>query len=92
MDPVMKLWMFNNWLEDGNENIELFKHHGYLIGSFINPEAVKSLTGGGNSYSVSEEEFDETTKMVREAILKERAAEAVVETSKKIKRRRRKTK
>lgn len=88
MDPVMKLWMFTNWLEDTNENVELFKHHGYLIGSFINPEAVKSLTGSGNSYSVSEEEFDETTQIVRESILKN----IEKETSKQIKRRRRKKK
>ena len=54
----MKMWMFNNWLEDNNENIDLFKHHGYLIGSFINPEAVKTLTGDNNSYSLSEEEFE----------------------------------
>lgn len=84
----MKLWMFTNWLEDTNENVELFKHHGYLIGSFINPEAVKSLTGSGNSYSVSEEEFDETTQIVRESILKN----IEKETSKQIKRRRRKKK
>jgi hypothetical protein len=88
MDPVMKLWMFNNWLEDNNENVELFKHHGYLIGSFINPEAVKSLTGAGNTYSVSEEEFEETTKMVRESILKEKAEEKA--TLIKAKRRRKK--
>lgn len=68
MDPVMKMWMFNSWLEDSNENVELFKHHGYLIGSFINPEAAKQLNGS-NSYSVSEEEFEETTKMVRNAII-----------------------
>lgn len=70
MDPIMKTWMFNSWLEDNNENIDLFKHHGYLIGSFINPEAVKSLTGGDNSYSLSEEEFEETSKMVHETNLK----------------------
>lgn len=78
--------MFNNWLEDNNENIDLFKHHGYLIGSFINPEAVKTLTGDNNSYSLSEEEFEATSQMVHESILKEQAQEA----SKTSKRRRRK--
>jgi len=71
----MKTWMFNSWLEDNNENIDLFKHHGYLIGSFINPEAVKSLTGDNNSYSVSEEEFEAASQMVHESILKEQAKE-----------------
>jgi len=82
----MKTWMFNSWLEDNNENIDLFKHHGYLIGSFINPEAVKSLTDTGNSYSVSEKEFEATADMVRESILKEQEKA----TSDKPKRRRRK--
>lgn len=82
MDPVMKMWMFNSWLEDTNENVELFKHHGYLIGSFINPEAVNHATGG-NSYSVSEQEFEDTTKMVREAIIEQT-------TVKKSRKRRRK--
>ena len=82
----MKMWMFNNWLEDNNENIDLFKHHGYLIGSFINPDAVKSLTGDNNSYSVSEEEFEAASQMVHESILKEQSKEEV----KTPKRRRRK--
>jgi hypothetical protein len=88
MDPITRMWMFNNWLEDTNENVELFKHHGYLIGSFFNPEAVKSLTGGGNSYSTSDEEFEQTSKMVSDAIQKEREMQA---TAKVRKRRRKKT-
>lgn len=78
--------MFNNWLEDNNENIELFKNHGYLIGSFFNPEAVKSITGSGNSYATSDEEFEETTRMVSEAIQKEREQQA---NEQKVRKRRR---
>lgn len=86
MDPITRMWMFNNWLEDTNDNVELFKHHGYLIGSFFNPEAVKSLTGAGNSYSTSDEEFEETSKMVSEVIREQIEMQA----AQKVRKRRRK--
>ena len=78
--------MFNNWIEDNNENVELFKNHGYLIGSFFNPEAVKSLTGAGNTYATSDEEFEETSRMVSEAIQQEREMRA----KEKVRKRRKK--
>lgn len=83
----MKVYMFHHWLEDANEEVELFKNHGYLIGSFTNPEAVKNILGG-NGYSVSEDEFEETSKMVAETIRTQR--EEQVATNAK-RRRRRKT-
>jgi hypothetical protein len=70
MDPVMKIYMFYQWMEDNNEQIELFKNHGYLIGSFSNPEAVKKILGG-DSRGTSEEDFEEASKAVREAIDKQ---------------------
>jgi imidazolonepropionase-like amidohydrolase len=60
MDPIKKLWMFYNWVEDQKEKIEITKNHAYLIGSFINPEAVKKLMGEGNTIQSSEEEFEES--------------------------------
>jgi hypothetical protein len=65
MDPIKKLWMFYNWVEDQKEKIEITKNHAYLIGSFINPEAVKKLMGEGNTIQSSEEEFEESIKMVK---------------------------
>jgi hypothetical protein len=67
MNPVLKLWMFENWLEDQNDDIELVKNHAYLIGSFINPEAVRQLTGqDGNTHSLSDEEFDKSLELVKQ--------------------------
>lgn len=70
MDPVQKMWMYYNWLEDYNDQAELAKNHAYLLGSFWNPEAVKQLMGKGNVHISTDEEFEETTRMVREANLK----------------------
>lgn len=70
MDPVMKIYMFHQWLEDVNEQVELFKHHGYLIGSFTNPEAVQKLMGN-STISSTDEEFDQTWEMVAANMKKE---------------------
>ena len=64
MDPVLKVWMFQNWIEDQKEKSELTKNHAYLVGSFWNPEAVKELMGQ-NSIQSTESEFDESTELVR---------------------------
>lgn len=67
MNPILKLWMYENWIEDQNDDVELVKNHAYLVGSFINPEAVRQLTGEGMMTSVSsDEEFEQSLRMVLE--------------------------
>lgn len=70
MDPVQKIWMFNNWIADQNENAELGKNIAYLIGSFTNPEAVKKLLGeGSQEHQSTDAEFDESTEMLGKTII-----------------------
>jgi hypothetical protein len=71
MDPVQKLWMYENWLGDQNDNAELAKNHAYLLASFTNPEAVKQILGEGNTHISTDEEFEESSKMVRNLNMKE---------------------
>lgn len=80
MDPVKKLWMFENWMEDQKENAELAKNHAYLLGSFWDPEAVKELMGH-NTIKSSEDDFEKSTQIM----LKEKQQE---EANKKKKKRR----
>ena len=70
MDPVQKMWMYENWLEDRNEKAELAKNHAYLLASFWNPEAVKQILGDGNIHESNDEEFEESSNIVREFSLK----------------------
>ena len=70
MDPVQKIWMYQNWLGDQNDDAELAKNHAYLLASFWNPEAVKQILGEGNSHMSTDEEFEESSKMVRELNMK----------------------
>lgn len=69
MDPVQKLWMFQQWIGDQIDNAELAKNHAYLLASFSHPEEVKKLMGDGDVHISSNEEFDESSRMVREANL-----------------------
>ena len=65
MDPVLKIWMFQNWLEDQKDKSELAKNHAYLVGSFWNPEAVRDLMDKGNTYESSDEDFEESINLIK---------------------------
>jgi hypothetical protein len=69
MDPVQKRWMYENWIADQNDEAELAKNHAYLLASFSNPEAVKKIMKG-NDYESTEEEFEESSEIVRKARVK----------------------
>lgn len=70
MDPVQKIWMFENWLGDQLDKGELAKNHAYLLASFDHPEAIKQIMGGGNVHMSSDEEFEESSRMVQEMNMK----------------------
>ena len=67
MDPILKLWYYNHWVQDQNDKIELTKNHAYLVASFFNPEGVKAATSDAGKFSTTDEEFEESTKMVLES-------------------------
>lgn len=84
MDPVKRLWIFYNWIEDQNDDVELVKNHAYLLGSFSNPEAVRKLTGkDGQKYTSTDEEFEASTQL----ILQDREKEVGLEKGKKKRKR-----
>jgi len=64
IDPFVKMWCFYNWLQDQNEKVDLAKNHAYIVGSFINPEAVKNILNDENTKSSTDEDFEKSTKMV----------------------------
>jgi hypothetical protein len=66
MEPVQKFWMYENWVADQNDKAELAKNIVYLLASFDHPEAVKQIMGGGNVFESTDEELEESSRMVRE--------------------------
>ena len=86
MDPIKKLWMFNNWIADQNDEVELAKNHAYLLGSFWNPEAVRKMRGqDGTTYKSTEEDFDKSTEIVERQIKIEKEQSNKKRKRKKIK-------
>lgn len=71
MDPMHKMWMFLNWQEDIADEYELSKHNAYISGSFVNPEAVDKLISGEGVHVSTDEEFEETSRMVEKNDLSE---------------------
>lgn len=65
MDPVLRIWLYNNWLGDQNDKAELAKNTAYLLASFWNPEAVKQILGEGNVHESTDEEYEESLDIVR---------------------------
>jgi hypothetical protein len=69
LDPVQKMWMYENWIADQSDKAELAKNHAYLLASFYNPEGVKQALGlSENSEKISDEEFEESSKFIRKPI------------------------
>jgi hypothetical protein len=87
MDPVQKMWLYNNWQADQNDSVELAKNHAYLLASFSHPEAVKDMISDANKHISSDEEFEESSKMVRDESLELLAAIKDVLPTKKKRRR-----
>lgn len=85
MDPVQKLWMYENWVADQNDQAELAKNHAYLLASFWNPEAVQSILGG-DKYETTDEEYQESIRMVKEQ------SKMLQEQERKLKKRRKRRK
>lgn len=89
MDPVTKRWLYENWVGDQKDKAELAKNHAYLLSSFDHPEAVKELMGEGNVHVSTDEEFEESSRMVREMnpIIMPKPKEEQVSPARKRKRR-----
>lgn len=67
MDPIMRAWMFHNWVEDFYDEHKMLENQGYLIGSFINPELVRKVLGhDAETFTSDDEEFENLSKRIRE--------------------------
>jgi len=59
MNPLMKLYLYENWCEDLVEKNEFAKNYGTFIGAFSNIEMARAITGEGRTnIQSSSEDFD----------------------------------
>lgn len=56
MDPFVKLWLYESWSNELEQNLDKDRALGILIGSFSNPEAARDMHSKLNPQFVSDEE------------------------------------
>jgi hypothetical protein len=70
------MFMFHSWVNDQTEEMERAKNQAYLIGSFINPEAVKQLMGeGADIHKSTDADLEKSMEIIERSIKQEGARE-----------------
>ena len=82
--------MYHSWIQDKDDQAELARSHGILIGSFTNYEAAKKMLKIDNpDFSSTDEEFEQSTRIILEARKKAQQDSSSFDDMNKPKRRRR---
>jgi hypothetical protein len=72
MDPLMRMWHYESWFHEQEIQMEKLKALGILIGSFYNPEAAnKMIKQEQPDFASSDEDWDETSRMIRKDALED---------------------
>lgn len=65
IDPVLKLYMYEHYIQDLQEKNEHAKHYSILIGSFANPEMAQKMLGTqGTQFKTSDAEFEKLSEQI----------------------------
>lgn len=67
MNPFEKLWLYESWINELEERNKFDKSLAILTGGFYNPEMARKMMKEENpDYSLSDEEFEESWRIVQE--------------------------
>jgi hypothetical protein len=70
LEPIEKLYLFEQWVQDRREKAESQRHLALFIGSFTNPEAAKRiLDAEANTYASDDTEFELLSQRIHQANL-----------------------
>lgn len=59
LDPILKLWMYESWIQDLEDKNEFMRSYTILGGSFANPEMAKKMLEQTSFESTApEDDFD----------------------------------
>ena len=68
LDPVLKVYMYEHWCRDKEEEFELARSQSILIGSFTNPSAAQDMLKSENpDFASSDEDFERSVQMIKES-------------------------
>src|SRR6201986_485174 len=72
IDPVLKLWLYESWRKDLEEENEFARSYAILQGSFANPEmASKMIKSENPDFESSDEDFERLSKQMLDQNRKE---------------------
>lgn len=78
MDPYIKLWWFESWVNKVNTELENYKAASILVGSFSNPEMAQKMAKRDRpDVEISDKEFDESFEIVKKSIDEENASKNI---------------
>lgn len=63
----MWVWLYQNWIQDQEEEHKKYRDYSIFLGSFYNYEMAKHLSGQGvNTKQSSDKDFEESLRQVEE--------------------------
>jgi hypothetical protein len=72
LDPVLKLWLYESWCRDLEEQNEFARSYAILQGSFTNPDlAHKMIKSENPDFETSDEDFEKVSQQIIEQNKKE---------------------
>lgn len=67
LDPVLRLWLYESWCRDLEEQNEFARSYAILQGSFTNPDlAHKMIKSENPDFETSDEDFEKISKQMVE--------------------------
>ena len=67
IDPVLKLWLYESWCKDLEEENEFARSYSILQGSFANPEMASRMIKSENpDFESSDEDFERASQQMIE--------------------------
>lgn len=68
IDPVLKIYMYEHWCRDKEEQFEMARSQSILIGSFSNPTAARDMLKSENpDFASSDADFEKSLQMIEES-------------------------
>lgn len=65
MEPLTKLWLYESWIHKIEQDIDIKKSIGIMIGGFSNPELANKMIKRENpDHMTTDDEFEESWKSV----------------------------
>lgn len=71
-DPLLISYLYEHWVNEQKYDYELYRSLAILVGSFTNSDAAQKMIKDENpDFESSEEDFEESTRIVEEDVKKE---------------------